>query len=244
MKKRLDIKCVEIGLFESREKSKRAIMAGEVMVNGQVICDLSYQVKDEDKIKIKEKNIPYVSRGGLKLKAALDYFKIKLLNLICLDVGVATGGFSDCMLMEGASRVYGVDVGKGQVHEKILKDKRFIFIPHTNARYLKPEMFQDRIDFAAVDVSFISLKLIILPLLRSVNNGCSIVFLVKPQFELEPGDLKKGIVKNEDLRQKAIKGILNFISEIDFKTEIIGYTDCPVKGIKGNQEFLLYIIKK
>ena len=243
MKKRLDLKCVELKLFDSREKAKRAIMAGEVMVNGDVVCDSSCAVEEDDEIEIRSARFPYVSRGGLKLKSAVDYFKIDLLNKVCLDIGVSTGGFSHCMLMEGASKVYGVDVGRGQVHEKVSGDRRFVFIPQTNARYLKPEMFEDKIEFAAVDVSFISLKLIIPSLFECVGEECGIVFLVKPQFELEPRDLKKGIVRSEELRQKAIGEILSFISALECKTRIYGHIDCPVKGMKGNREFLLYLKK-
>ncbi len=240
MKKRLDLKCVELGLFDSREKAKRHIMAGEVSVNGRIVCDSSYSVKDGENIEVIQK-IPYVSRGGLKLKAAIDYFKINLTDKICLDVGVATGGFSDCMLAEGAKKVYGVDVGKGQIDGKLLKNERFVFIPNTNARYLTPDIFPEKIDFAAVDVSFISLKLIIPSLLKSISDTAEVVFLVKPQFELEPGDLKNGIVKTEELRLKALLEIKNFIK--NFSVQIIGNIDCPIKGIKGNKEFLLYVKK-
>lgn len=239
-KKRLDIVCVELRLFESREKAKRAIMAGDVVVNGNVIDDSSYIVKDRDIVELKKESSPYVSRAGIKLKAAIDYFKIELKDKICLDVGVASGGFSHCMLKEHAKKVYGIDVGRGQVHESLLKDKRFIFIPNTNARYLKPDIFDDKIDFVAVDVSFISLKLIIEPLIGCLNKDARIVLLVKPQFELKPADLKKGIVKNEELRQKALMDIIHFIEEKKV-LDIIGFIDSPIAGAKGNKEFLLCI---
>ncbi|MEF3279801.1 MAG: TlyA family RNA methyltransferase [Elusimicrobiota bacterium] len=239
IKKRLDVRCVEIGLFDSRQKAKAAIMAGDVMVNGVRVYDASYSVKETDKIEIYQNLCPYVSRGGLKLKAAIDFFKIDLKGKICLDVGVATGGFSDCMIKEGAKLVYGVDVGKGQVHERILKDPLFVFMPDTNARYLKPDMFNPKPEFAAVDVSFISLKLILPPLKNCMEKKFEWVLLIKPQFELSPKDLRKGIVKTEELRLKALKDIENFVIGLGLK--IIGVIDCPVKGAKGNKEFLMKV---
>jgi 23S rRNA (cytidine1920-2'-O)/16S rRNA (cytidine1409-2'-O)-methyltransferase len=240
MKKRLDIYCVEHGLFETRHKALAAIMAGIVLVNGKVADKAGFMVKPEDKIELADSTCPYVSRGGLKLKAAIDYFKIELKDKICLDIGVATGGFSDCMLKEGAKKVYGVDVGKGQIHEKIFSDKRFHFIPNTNARFLKKEIFEEDINFVAVDVSFISLKLIIPPLIKCLNKKTDIVLLVKPQFELEPKDLKKGIVKNDELRHRALNDIIDFAKKFN-ELKVIGFTDSPVKGVKGNLEFLLHI---
>lgn len=240
-KKRLDIKCVELKIFESRQKAQRSIMAGDVMVNGNIIYDASFYVNDDDRIELKNK-MPYVSRGGLKLKAAIDHFNINLKDKICLDVGVATGGFSDCMIQEGAKKVYGVDVGKGQVHEKLLKDSRFIFIPKTNARFLKKDIFNDDIDFVAVDVSFISLKLVVEPVLSVIKSDACGVLLVKPQFELSKHDLKKGIVKNEYLRRKALDEVVSFLTALD-KVEVYGYIDCPIEGMCGNREFLVYIYK-
>jgi 23S rRNA (cytidine1920-2'-O)/16S rRNA (cytidine1409-2'-O)-methyltransferase len=240
MKKRLDVFCVEKGFFESRENAKRYIMAGEVLVNGASVCDLSYNVKDTDVVEVRRKEL-YVSRGGLKLKKAIDYFNIDLKNKVCLDIGVATGGFSDCMLKEGAKKVFGVDVGKGQVHEKVLSDRRFHFIPDTNARFLKKDIFDESMDFVAVDVSFISLKQIIPSLVKCLGKKTDIVLLVKPQFELEPMALKKGIVKNENLRQRALNDIIDFVKNFK-ELKIIGFTDSPIKGEKGNLEFLLYLV--
>lgn len=241
MKKRLDVRCVEIGIFDSREKSKRAIMAGDIKVNGNVVCEPSFKVSDDDRIEIKKNSCPYVSRGGLKLKHALEHFKINLKGRVCLDVGVATGGFSHCMLMEGAKKVYGVDVGKGQVHEKVLKEERFVFIPHTNARYLKPSLFDEPVDFCAVDVSFISLKLIIPSLVNSVKKNAEVILLIKPQFELEAKYLKKGIVKDQNMAISAVDTIRDFISSNSFG-KILGYVTSPIKGAKGNTEYLLYFI--
>jgi 23S rRNA (cytidine1920-2'-O)/16S rRNA (cytidine1409-2'-O)-methyltransferase len=243
MKKRLDEICVYRGIFESREKAKRFIMAGEVLVNGMVVCDASKKFDEENIIiEVKAKDL-YVSRGGIKLKKAIDYFKIDLKGKVCLDIGVATGGFSDCMLKEGAKKVYGVDVGKGQVHEKILSDPRFYFKPNINARFLKKEIFDDEIDFVGVDVSFISLKLIIPPLLKCLSKKTDIILLVKPQFELQPSELKKGVVKNNELRYKALNDIIEFMKGLN-EVEIKGFIDSPIRGEKGNLEFLLYAVYK
>jgi len=239
MKKRLDIVCVELGLFSSRQKAQASIMAGEVLVNNQKICDSSYFVKTEDKIEILKPNCPYVSRGGLKLKAAIDYFKIDVKDKICLDIGAATGGFTDCFLQEGAKKVYCVDVGKGQLDSKIRENKRVVFLPNTNARYLKKELFQDKIQICAVDVSFISLKLILKPLLESIGENCEIILLIKPQFELERKYLRKGIVKSEEYRKRVIEEMKNFIIKNFTNCKIEGYIDCPIKGAKGNVEFLM-----
>ena len=243
MKKRLDVYCVEKGLFETRQKALGSIMAGRVLVNGEIADKAGFQVRDGDKVEIAGEECPYVSRGGLKLKAAMEYFRIDLKGKICLDVGVATGGFSDCMLKEGAKKVYGVDVGEGQLHERIRGDAKFVFLPNTNARFLKPELFPEKPEFAAVDVSFISLKTILPPLLASIGAEAELVLLVKPQFELGVQYLKKGIVKDEAGRQKAIEDMSAFIKENFKSCRIEGYTDCPVKGAKGNREFLMKVNK-
>ena len=241
MKKRLDEICVSKGFFDSREKAKRFIMAGEVFVNGNCVIDASKKFDEDNiRIQIKVKDL-YVSRGGLKLKKAIDYFGINLNGKICLDIGVATGGFSDCMLKEGARKVYGVDVGKGQVHQKLLSESRFHFIPNTNARFLKKDIFEDDIEFVAVDVSFISLKLIIPSLLNCLSKKTDIVLLLKPQFELKPKDLKKGVVKSDELRYKALNEIIDFVKKFE-RLKIVGFIDSPIKGEKGNLEFLLYVI--
>lgn len=244
MKVRLDTYCVNKGLFESRHKAQAAIMAGLVLINGKKAQKAGDNVKDGDIVEIVRDTCPYVSRGGLKLKAALDYFNINLKGLVCLDIGVATGGFSDCMLKEGAKKVYGVDVGKGQIHEKILRDERFVFIPETNARFLEQKLFSEKPDFAAVDVSFISLKLILIPLMSVLSDEASAVLLVKPQFELSREFLRKGIVKDENSRMLALREIEDFISTKIKECVIEGYIDCPVKGSHGNREFLMKISRK
>ncbi len=242
-KQRLDVACVERGLFESREKAQASIMAGLVTLNGAPADKAGKPVKDSDLIEIAKSDCPYVSRGGLKLKGALDGFKIEAKGLLCLDVGVATGGFTDCFLQEGAKKVYAVDVGEGQIHEKIKADPRVVFIPQTNARFMKPGLFPEPPQLCAIDVSFISLKLILGPVFECLAPGGSVVALIKPQFELEPKDLKRGIVKSDELRLKAVGELRTFLSEYLPGFSEKGLMDSPIKGAKGNTEFLWLLQK-
>jgi len=244
MKTRLDIACVERGLFESRVKAQASIMAGLVKVNGLQADKAGKTVTEADLIEIAKPDCPYVSRGGLKLKGAVDNYGIDVKDRICLDVGVATGGFTDCFLQEGAAKVYAVDVGEGQIHEKIKSHPKVVFIPQTNARFLKPGLFPELPELVAIDVSFISLKLILGPVFESTAPGARVIALIKPQFELEPRDLKRGIVKDGALRLKAVEGLRKFISENlrGFTEE--GLIESPIKGAKGNVEFLWLLSKK
>lgn len=244
MKIRLDVACVERGLFDSREKAQASIMAGLVTVNGKPADKAGKPVKETDLIEITRSDCPYVSRGGLKLKGALDRFKIEVKDRICLDVGVATGGFTDCFLQEGAKKVYAVDVGEGQIHEKIKADPRAVFIPRTNARFMKPGLFPEKPQLCAIDVSFISLKLILGPVFDCLAAGGMAVVLIKPQFELEPKDLKRGIVKSDELRVKVVEELRTFLSEYLKGFEEKGLMDSPIKGAKGNIEFLWLLLKK
>ena len=243
MKTRLDVACVANGLFESREKALRAIMAGLVTVNGRPAEKAGQQVREGDLIELAKSDCPYVSRGGTKLKGALDAFKTPVKGRTCLDVGVATGGFTDCFLQEGALKVYAVDVGVGQIHEKILNDPRVVFMPETNARFLKPELFPEKPGLCAIDVSFISLRLILGPVFSVMAPGGEVIALIKPQFELAPGDLKRGIVKTEELRQKAVENMRAFLKAALPEAEEKGLVDSPIKGAKGNLEFL-WLLKK
>lgn len=243
MKTRLDAACVGRGLFESRERALRAIMAGLVTVNGKPADKAGRAVREGDVIELVRPDCPYVSRGGFKLKRALDNFKISVKGKICLDVGVAAGGFTDCFLQEGAKKVYAVDVGIGQIHEKIKNNPRVVFIPETNARFLKPGLFPEKPELAAIDVSFISLKLILGPVFGAVAPGAGIIALVKPQFELEPKHLCKGIVKTEGLRLKAIEDLKEFVLKNITGVEEKGLINSPIKGAKGNLEFLWYLGK-
>lgn len=243
MKKRLDVACVELGLFESREKALRAIMAGLVTVNARPADKAGQPVRDADVIELVKSDCPYVSRGGLKLEGALEAFKIDPAGKICLDVGVATGGFTDCFLQDGAEKVYAVDVGEGQIHEKIKNDPRVVFMPQTNARYLRPEQLPEKPELCAIDVSFISLKLILGPVFSVMAPGGEVVALVKPQFELQAADLRKGIVKDEETRLKVIEDLRAFIRTSLPGAEERGLIDSPIKGAKGNLEFLWLLVK-
>jgi 23S rRNA (cytidine1920-2'-O)/16S rRNA (cytidine1409-2'-O)-methyltransferase len=243
MKTRLDVACVERGLFESREKAQASIMAGLVTVNGLPADKAGKPVKETDTIGTVRSDCPYVSRGGWKLKGAIDNFKIDVKGKLCLDVGVATGGFTDCFLQEGAAKVYAVDVGEGQIHEKIKSDPRVVFMPQTNARFMKPDIFPEPPQLCAIDVSFISLELILGPVFECMARGGLVVALIKPQFELEPKDLKRGIVKSEERRLKAVEELRRFLSEKLQGFEEKGLADSPIKGAKGNAEFL-WLLKK
>ena len=243
MKIRLDIACVERHLFESRVKAQACIMAGLVRVNGVPADKAGKTVKETDIVEIVRSDCPYVSRGGLKLKGAIDVFKIDAKGRVCLDVGVATGGFTDCFLQEGAVKVYAVDVGEGQIREKIKNDPKVVFIPQTNARYLKPELFPEPPELAAIDVSFISLKLILGPVFDSTGPGARVIALIKPQFELSPQDLRKGIVRSDEIRLKAVEALRTFVKENFKNVEEAGLIESPIKGAKGNVEYLWLLIK-
>ncbi|HBA60501.1 MAG TPA: TlyA family rRNA (cytidine-2'-O)-methyltransferase [Elusimicrobia bacterium] len=244
MKMRLDVACVERGLFESREKALRAIMAGLVTVNGKPAEKAGQAVRDADLLELLKSDCPYVSRGGLKLKGALDNFKIAVKGLTCLDIGVATGGFTDCFLQEGAAKVYAVDVGEGQLHEKMKVHPLVVFMPRTNARFLKASAFPEQPRLCAIDVSFISLKLILGPVLDALAPGGELVALVKPQFELQAKDLRKGIVKDEATRLGVMAEMRAFLAASLPGAEEKGLMDSTLKGAKGNLEFLWHLKKK
>ncbi len=243
-KLRLDNWLVQNNLALSRNKAQAMIMAGEVLLNGQTEFAADKTVKAQDKISLKEKSCPYVSRGGVKLKGALDAFKINAKGKICLDIGVATGGFSHCFLLEGAKEVWGVDVGRGQLAGELLRFDNFRFKPQTNARYLKAEDFPVKFEAAAVDVSFISLTKILIPLFRCLAPKADVVLLVKPQFELAPKDVPRGIVKTEENRQKALKTVMDFFEEniaAKFNAKKIAVINSPLEGVHGNLEFLVHL---
>jgi len=234
---------VERGIFESRVKAQASIMAGLVTVNGQPADKAGKPVKEDDVIEITKSDCPYVSRGGLKLKGALDNFRIDVKDKVCLDVGASTGGFTDCFLQAGARKVYAVDVGEGQFHEKMKSHPQVVFIPQTNARFLTPGLFPELPDLVAIDVSFISLKLILGPVFNSSAPNAGIIALIKPQFELGPADLKRGIVKSDDLRLKAVEDLRRFAAENLKGFTEAGFMESPIKGAKGNVEFLWYLEK-
>lgn len=243
-KLRLDMALVEQGFFPSRTRAQASIMAGEVLVNGQPDTRADRTILPQDSITLKEKSCPYVSRGGLKLAGALKTWNISVQGKVCVDIGVATGGFSDCMIQAGASEVYGVDVGKGQLASEMLRYKNFHFKPETNARYMTADLFEHAPQFAAVDVSFISLKMIMEPLFNVMAPQAEIVFLIKPQFELTPKQVPHGIVKTEENRQEAIRLVQTFFEE-NLKEKYgglsLGLIESPIKGTHGNTEYLWHV---
>ena len=235
---------VEQGFFNSRNRAQASIMAGEVLVNGEVDTRADRTILPEDTITLKEKSCPYVSRGGLKLAGALKHWNISVKDKVCVDIGVATGGFSDCMLQAGAKKVYGVDVGKGQLASEMRRYKNFIFKPETNARFMTPDLFDEPAQFAAVDVSFISLTMIMEPLFKVMHKESEIVFLIKPQFELTPKQVPHGIVKTDENRQLAIARVQAFFEENlkeKYGAESGEVIESPIKGTHGNTEFLWHV---
>ena len=241
-KLRLDVALTERGFAESREKAKALIMAGIVFVNNQKSDKAGNTVKPDDIIEVRGETLKYVSRGGLKLEKAMTAFDLKLDGFICADIGASTGGFTDCMLQNGASKVYAIDVGYGQLAWKLRTDERVINLERTNFRYVTEEQVPDKLDFASVDVSFISLSLI-LPVMRTLlkDNGTA-VCLIKPQFEAGKENVgKKGVVREKSVHIAVINKITELIKENNFS--LLGLDFSPVKGPEGNIEYLCYIRK-
>ncbi|MDO4482125.1 MAG: TlyA family RNA methyltransferase [Bacillota bacterium] len=243
MKERLDILLVQKGYTESREKAKRIIMSGVVFVGGQRVDKAGTQVQEDAEITVKGSVCPYVSRGGMKLEKAVNQFGIELENCICMDMGASTGGFTDCMLQNGALKVYSVDVGYGQLDWKLRTDERVINMEKTNIRYMDPEQISDIIDFISIDVSFISLTLILPVAEKILKSNGKLVCLVKPQFEAGREQVgKKGIVKEKAVHREVILKVAQFAGNLGFSVE--GITFSPMTGAKGNIEFLLYMSKE
>ncbi len=239
-KERIDKLLVLKGFFESREKAQRALMAGLVFVDGRKVEKAGDKVNPDANIEVKGSDCPYVSRGGLKLKKALDYFNISLEKKICLDIGASTGGFTDCMLKEGACKVYAVDVGYGQLHWSLRKDPRVELRERINARYLSREVIPEPIDFFAIDVSFISVKKVLPTVERLLDEKAEGVILIKPQFEAGRRWVKGGVVKSAEVHRNVIKDIVRFILR-ELKLNPLNLTYSPIKGPKGNIEFLLHV---
>lgn len=241
-KQRLDIALVEKGLAESREKAKAYIMSGIVYVNNQKCDKAGDTVKPDDKIEVRGETLKYVSRGGLKLEKAIDCFSIELKDFVCADIGASTGGFTDCMLQNGAKKVYSIDVGYGQLAWKLRTDSRVVNLERTNFRYVTKEQVSDELDFASVDVSFISLSYI-LPVMRELlkDNGRA-VCLIKPQFEAGKDNVgKKGVVREKSVHIDVVNKIINVA--IQNKFSVLGIDFSPVKGPEGNIEYLCYLEK-
>lgn len=236
---RLDQRIVQLGLLESREKAKAMIMAGQVYVNGQKELKAGTQVKQDDAIEVRG-SMEFVSRGGYKLKKAMSVFPVSLNNKICMDIGASTGGFSDCMLQNGAKKVYCVDVGYGQLAWKIRSDPRVVNLERTNIRYVTDEQVPDKIDFASVDVSFISLELVLPAAYKLLSDDGEIVCLIKPQFEAGRENVgKKGVVRDADVHKNVINKIYLFAKQLGFS--VCGLDFSPIKGPEGNIEFLIYL---
>ena len=241
-KKRLDLAVVELGFADSREKAKAVIMAGEIYVNEQRALKAGQTVSDEDKIEFRGKKLPYVSRGGLKLEKALSVFPVDLKDKVCMDIGASTGGFTDCMLQNGASKVYSIDVGYGQLAWKLRTDERVVNMERTNFRYVTTDDITEPIDFASIDVSFISLSKI-LPVMRQfLKLGSNSVALIKPQFEAGKENVgKKGVVRDKSVHYGVIESVIGFAAEDGFS--ILGLDYSPVRGPEGNIEYLLFLEK-
>ncbi len=242
-KERLDVLLVKRGLAESREKAKAILMSGIVYVDGNKEDKPGSTFSEEVEIEIKGKTLPYVSRGGLKLEKAMQEFPITLEGACCMDVGASTGGFTDCMLQNGASKVYAVDVGYGQLAWKLRNDPRVVVMEKTNIRYVTAEQVPDALDFVSVDVSFISLSKVLPPVHELIKAGAKIVCLIKPQFEAGPEKVgKKGVVRDKKVHAEVIRTVVSFASEHGFYPRALTFS--PVKGPEGNIEYLLFMTKE
>lgn len=240
MKQRLDVALVERGLIASREKAKVVIMEGLVYVNGQKSDKAGAQVKDDDKIEVRGETLRYVSRGGKKLEKAMQVFPITLNDCICIDIGASTGGFTDCMLQNGAKKVYSVDVGYGQLAWSLRTDERVVNLERTNIRYVTEEQIPDPIDFISVDVSFISLTLVLPVAYQLLRPGAQMVCLVKPQFEAGKDKVgKKGVVREPQIHKEVIQKVAASAKELGFLR--MGLDFSPIKGPEGNIEYLLFL---
>ena len=242
MKERLDVLLVKHNLAESREKAKALIMSGIVYVNGQKEDKAGTTFEETAPIEVRGSTLKYVSRGGLKLEKAMDCFGVRLDGKICMDVGASTGGFTDCMLQNGAVKVYSVDVGHGQLAWKLRNDERVVCMEKTNIRYVTPEDIADPIGFASIDVSFISLTKVLGPVKALLEDNGQIVCLIKPQFEAGREKVgKKGVVREPAVHLEVIDMVIDYALSIGF--EALNLEFSPIKGPEGNIEYLLYLQK-
>ena len=242
-KTRLDVAVFERGLTDSRAKAGALIMAGQVFVNGQKALKSGQNVKEDDQIEVRGEKMPFVSRGGYKLDKAVKAFDLSLQDKICMDIGASTGGFTDCMLQNGAVKVFAIDVGRGQLDWKLRQDERVVCMEKTNIRYVKPEDIADRLDFASVDVSFISLTKVLGPARELLNDNGEMVCLIKPQFEAGREKVgKKGVVRDKAVHEEVIHKVIDHAVEIGFHILNLEYS--PIKGPEGNIEYLVYIRKE
>ena len=239
-KQRLDVLVVSLGLCDSREQAQRLIIAGEVTVKGQAVTKPGTKVDDTLPIVVKNKP-KYVSRGGLKLEGALQAFPVKAEGKICLDIGSSTGGFTDCLLQNGAIRVHAVDVGTNQLVWKLRTDPRVVVKEQFNARYMTPADLGEKVQLIVSDVSFISLTKILPAAYDCLEDGGDMLVLIKPQFELQPEDIGPGgIVRDPELHQRAVDKIRDFVTN-ELHREWMGVANSPIKGMEGNKEFLAWL---
>ena len=241
-KERLDVLLVKRGLAESREKAKAIIMTGNVFVEEQREDKAGSTFAEDAQIRIKGTPMKYVSRGGYKLEKAMELWHVPLQDKLCMDVGSSTGGFTDCMLQNGAVKVYAIDVGTNQLAWKLRQDERVVSMDKTNIRYVTPEDIADPIDFSSIDVAFISLTKVLIPVWNLLKNGGRVVCLVKPQFEAGREKVgKKGVVRDKKVHEEVVCHIMTYALSMGF--EILGLSYSPIKGPEGNIEYLLYIEK-
>jgi 23S rRNA (cytidine1920-2'-O)/16S rRNA (cytidine1409-2'-O)-methyltransferase len=241
-KERLDVAMVERGLVVSRAKAQALIMARRVRVDGEVADKAGTAVGGDQSIEIVELEHPWVGRGGMKLDRALEHFAIDVSGLVCADIGASTGGFTDVLLTRGARRVYAIDVGYGQLDQKLREDPRVVVMERTNARYLEPEQLDDTIDFTAIDVSFISLEMILPAAVRIASPSTGLVALIKPQFEAGRENVGKGgIVRDEAVRQAVVERVVDFTRAAGLVVE--GVIESPIRGAEGNVEYLMHAVR-
>lgn len=243
MKERLDVLLIKKGFFKSRGNAKAVIMAGDVFVDGQREDKAGTMFSDSVDITVRANPIPYVSRGGLKLEKAMQQFHLDLSDRVCMDVGSSTGGFTDCMLQNGASFVYAVDVGRGQLDWGLRNDSRVCCMERTNIRYVVPEDIERKPSFVSIDVSFISLTKVLLPVYNLMDDQGELVCLIKPQFEAGREKVgKKGVVRDPAVHGEVIHKVIDYAKKIDFLPYELDFS--PVKGPEGNIEYLLHLMKK
>jgi len=239
---RIDVLLCNLNFFESRAKAKQAIADGCIEVNGELVTKSSLKVDESADIKIVKEPLKYVSRGALKLLKAIDEFDLSFTDKVVCDIGASTGGFTEVSLEYGAKKVFSIDVGQDQLHQRLVNDDRVINMEQTNFRYVIDEDFDTPIDICVTDVSFISLKLILVPIFNVLKEGGEAIVLVKPQFEAGKKHLNKhGVVRDKKIHKKVIDDIINYSKDVGFK--IINIIDSPILGGDGNKEFLLYMKK-
>lgn len=239
-KKRLDLALFEKKIAPSRQRSQALILSGKVLLNNRPVDKPGTLISSDDEISLKGEDIAYVSRGGTKLEHALNHIKINVNKLICLDVGASTGGFTDCLLQFGAAHVFAVDVGYGQLAWKLRKDPRVTIIERTNIRYLSEDALPFPVDLATIDVSFISLKIVVPAILKFLKHGSTILALIKPQFEVGKGKVGKGgIVRETVLQEQVIDDLSKFFTSVGLLPESV--FPSPILGVKGNKEYFIYL---